>query len=80
MLKKNVANQIAKLWNAEHAGYTPATKTVAMVEGDAVNIYPAEDNIGVSFYHTEQLADITRAFRADCIITIKQGKVVARIF
>lgn len=79
-MNKATAKQIAKLWNANFAGHTEETMTSAIVEDDSVNIYPVGNNEGKTFYHTEDLTDITRAFRMNCIVTLRDSKVIARIF
>lgn len=79
-MKKGLANQIAKLWNANFAGFTKETMTEAKVISDTVEIVPAGENDGVVFYHVEELADITRAFHANSLVSFRSGKCIARIF
>lgn len=85
-MKKALANQIAKLWNENFAGSTEATLTEAVVkeygrEKDCtVLIIPKGAwNTGETFYHVEHLADVRRAFKVSCYVTIDNGKCVAHI-
>ena len=79
-MNKATANQIAKLWNANCAGFTKETMTEAKVISDAVEIVPAGENDGMVFYHVEELADITRAFHANSLVSFRSGKCIAQIF
>ena len=82
-MKKNLANQIAKLWNENFAGSTSATKTKAFAEGENVYIYNVgDDNDGHVFFHTEELADVTRTFNVSSIVALDYdtNKVHARLF
>lgn len=85
-MKKNVANQIAKLWNEQFAGITEETRTKAVVvEGRtksdcSVEIYPDGANVGRSFHHNEELTDVGRTFKVSGYVTIDDGKLIGRLF
>lgn len=72
-MKKSVAKQIAKVWNAMST--TEATKTKAVVECNAVEIYPDGENTGNAFYHAEELVGISAAFRVSSYISIRERDV-----
>lgn len=87
-MKKSLANQIAKLWNENHAGSYLPTKTHAIVcesaaKGDySVEVHPiGEENNGHSFHHFEELTNIEGAFNVSAYITQdEEHKLYARIF
>ena len=79
-MKKSLANQIAKVWNEIHAGYTEETKTTAQVSEDCVEIVPIGKNDGMAFHHVEEFADIMRAFGVSGYVTFRTGKFIARLF
>ena len=79
-MKKSSAKQIAKVWNELHAGNTEDTKTTAQVSEDSVEIVPTANNDGTAFYHAEEFADIMRAFGVSGYLTIRTGKLIARLY
>ena len=82
-MKKSLANQISKLWNENFAGSTSATMTKAFAEGENVYIRNVgDDNDGHVFFHTEELADVTRTFKVSSIVVVDYDthKVYARLF
>lgn len=79
-MNKSLANQIAKLWNEIHAGYTEETKTTAQVSEDCVEIVPVALNDGKTFHYVEVFADIIRAFNVSGYVTFRSGKFIARLF
>ena len=90
-MKKSTAKIIIDLWNEKFAGSTDATKTKAVLDEpyaddkrkDAygVRIVPdGEDNLGDAFYHNEELADVTRAFKVSSYIGLWEGKMYARLY
>ena len=90
-MKKSLANQICKLWNENFAGSYEPTRTKAVVEQNgasgeySVEIYPDENNVGNSFHHNEELADVMRAFKVSAYLITKvqdNGDVIiiGRIF
>jgi hypothetical protein len=85
-MKKNLANQIARLWNERLAGEYKSTKTYAEtlkeVTGDyCVEIRPCGDNSGITFHRHAELADLERAFGVNAYISIgSNNKLYARIF
>ena len=79
-MNKATAKLIAKLWNANYAGFTKETMTEAKVISDTVEIVPAGENDGMVFYHVEKLAYITRAFCASSLVSFRSGKCIAQIF
>lgn len=83
-MKKNVANQIAKLWNDEHAGSTAETRTHAEVKdsclGYEVRISKEDTNDGASFHHIDSLAAIEAAFKVRSFVSLRDGELVAIIF
>lgn len=87
-MKKSLANQIAKLWNEQHAGSYAPTKTHAIVYGSAthgdycVEIHPiGEENDGRTFHSFEELTNIEGTFKVSAYITQDdEHKLYARIF
>lgn len=85
-MKKSLANQIAKLWNENFAGYTEATKTKAVVtesgRGDyAVEVNPTDANTGHAFYSHAELTDVERAFKVSAYVTQDEnGLLYGRIY
>ena len=87
-MKKSLANQIAKLWNEQHAGTYEPTKTQAIVcksagKGEySVEVYPfGEKNDGHSFHSIEALASIEGSFKVSAYITQdERNSLYARIF
>lgn len=87
-MKKSLANQIAKLWNENHAGSYLPTKTHAIVYGSATNgdysveVHPiGEENNGNSFHNIEELTNIEGTFKVSAYITQdEEHKLYARIF
>ena len=72
-MKKSVANQIAKVWNAMST--TEATKTKAVIEYGYVVIYPDGENDGRAFFHTEEFVGISAAFRVSSYISVRTEEV-----
>ena len=87
-MKKTLANQIAKLWNEQHAGTYAPTKTKAVVcesaaKGDfSVEVYPVGvENCGHSFHSIESLVSIEGSFKVSAYITQdERNRLYARIF
>ena len=87
-MKKNLANQICKLWNEQHVGSYEPTKTQAIVcksavGGDySVEVHPVgEENNGHSFHHIDVLFNIVGAFKVSAYITQdEEHKLYARIY
>lgn len=88
-MKKALANQIAKLWNENFAGSYEPTRTVAKVGGSSnqdyyVEICPDVTNVGNSFHHIEELADVMRAFKVSAYVTTREQDgdtvIVGRFF
>ena len=90
-MKKRLANQICKLWNENFAGSYEPTRTKAVVEqngvssGYSVEIYPEKTNVGNSFHHNEELADVMRAFKVSAYLVAKvqddgDAIIIGRIF
>lgn len=83
-MKKNVANQVVKLWNEKHAGSTPSTKTHAeVVKGLSdyrVTIRPLSGAFGDVFYHVEEFVLFQKVFGIHGYITIEDGKCVGELY
>lgn len=87
-MKKNLANQICKLWNDNFTGSYAPTKTKAEVckngtkDDYSVEVHPyGYENDGHSFHSHNEVSDIERAFKVSAYITQdKEHKLYARIF
>ena len=85
-MKKSLANQIAKLWNENFAGYTEATKTKAVVTDNggndyAVEVNPTDANTGHAFYAHAELSDIERTFKVSAYVSQDEnGLLYGRIY
>ena len=86
-MKKDLATQIARLWNEHHSNYTSMTTTFATAKEDTANhsvysviINPTGDNDGSCFYQCAELSGIEEAFGVHSYITCRTGKCVAMIF
>ena len=89
-MKKALANQIVKLWNENFAGSYEPTRTIAKVVDGAVKgehyveIFPDKNNIGNSFHHTEEIADVQRTFKVSAYLVAKeqdeQTIIIGRLF
>lgn len=86
-MKKDLAKQIAMVWNEHHSNYTSRTTTFATATKDTKNhsvysviINPTGDNDGLCFYQCAELSAIEKAFNVHSYITCRTGKCVAIIF
>ena len=85
-MKKSLANQIAKVWNAYYANSTDDTKTKAVIKdygkwGFEVNLVPYASNTGTAFYHCEELVLVASTFKCSFLVSKDEhGKLIGRIF
>ena len=79
-MEKSLAKKIAKHWNEHFCGYTEATMTEAVADGENVYITPKGANEAQSFFHVEELSDVIRCFNVSGLVTISDGRVIGWLY